>query len=114
MPSALRRLGDNLADRLRLFVGRASHPQGPGPEVRWPAYDLDGTLEPGESVQVTTASRKAPSTSRAGVAERDLPKWVADPELDALCAADWRRPGAYWRCVRQAGHRGRHRMRRRG
>ncbi len=30
----------------------------------------------------------------------------------ARCAADWRRPGGYWRCARPAGHAGRHRMRR--
>ena len=38
---------------------------------------------------------------------------VHDPESDARCAADWRRPGAYWRCRREAGHAGRHVMRRR-
>lgn len=27
------------------------------------------------------------------------------------CSADWRRPDGYWACVRQTGHRGRHRMR---
>lgn len=29
----------------------------------------------------------------------------------ARCEADWRRPDGYWRCTREAGHRGRHRMR---
>lgn len=32
------------------------------------------------------------------------------PQSDR-CPADWRRPDAYWSCVRHAGHRGRHRMR---
>jgi hypothetical protein len=28
------------------------------------------------------------------------------------CQADWRRPDGYWRCAREADHRGRHRMKR--
>ena len=27
------------------------------------------------------------------------------------CRADWRRDDGYWRCTRDAGHRGRHRLR---
>lgn len=28
----------------------------------------------------------------------------------ARCSADWRRPDGYWRCDREAGHTGRHRL----
>jgi hypothetical protein len=31
---------------------------------------------------------------------------------NARCSADWRRPDEQWQCVRPAGHRGRHWMRR--
>jgi hypothetical protein len=30
---------------------------------------------------------------------------------DEQCAADWRRDDGYWRCVKPAGHRWRHRLR---
>lgn len=40
---------------------------------------------------------------------------AGEPESEVepgQCVADWRRPDEYWRCVRPAGHSGRHRMRR--
>ena len=30
----------------------------------------------------------------------------------STCGADWRRPDSYWHCVKAAGHKGRHRLRR--
>lgn len=54
-----------------------------------------------------------PERSRVLTAVREPFPGHDDESAEHLdrCPADWRRPGAYWSCVRQAGHRGRHRMR---
>lgn len=109
-----RRTTNRLAQRAEAYWMRSS---GTGTSRRtspWSVIDKLASASQGRHLSVPVrwrdaVAKRTETSVSLPVELAVLPEPVGEP-LEK-CGADWRRPSGYWRCVRRAGHRGRHRMR---